>query len=61
MRLEPPDGGFLISALALDDAMRAARRAKPAGRAAGVIGLAVAVVLLAIGGVGAFLSALLAR
>lgn len=58
--LEPPDGGFLITTLALPDAMRLLGGRNRRLAAAGVIGLGVAVVLIAIGGIGAFLSALLA-
>lgn len=60
LRLEPPDGGFVISALALDDAMRLLGGPHRRRAAVGVLALAVAVALLAIGGVGAFLSAMLA-
>jgi hypothetical protein len=59
VRLEPPDGGYLISAVALDDAMRLLAGDDRRAAAGGVIGLGVAIALLAIGGVGAFLSALL--
>jgi hypothetical protein len=58
--LEPPEGGFLISNLALPDAMRLLGGRNRRLAAAGVIALGIAVVLIAIGGIGAFLSALLA-
>ena len=58
--LEPPAGGFLITNLALTDAMRVLGGRHRRAAAAGVIALGVAVALLAIGGIGAFLSALLA-
>lgn len=58
--LEPPEGGFLITNLALPDAMRLLGGRNRRLAAAGVIALGVAVVLIAIGGVGAFLSAMLA-
>jgi hypothetical protein len=57
--LEPPAGGYLISNLALEDAMRLLGGRNRRAAAGGVIGLALAVALLAIGGVGALLSAFL--
>ncbi len=57
--LQPPPGGYLISSVALDDAMRLLAGDDRRAAAGGVIGLAVAIALLAIGGVGAFLTALL--
>lgn len=57
--LEPPDGGFLITNLALPDAMRLLGGRNRRLAAAGVIALALSVVLIAIGGIGAFLSAVL--
>ena len=61
VRLEPPDGGFLITNLALDDAMRVLGGRNRRAAAGGVIGLAVSVALLAVGAVGAVLSAILTR
>jgi len=61
VRLEPPDGGYLVTNLALDDAMRVLGGRNRRAAAAGVIGLAVALALLAIGLVGAVLSAFLTR
>ena len=58
--LEPPDGGYLVTNLALDDAMRLLGGRNRRAAAGGIIGLAVAIALLAIGGIGAFMSALLA-
>ena len=58
-RLRPPDGGYLVSTLALDDAMRLLAGANRRAAAGGVIGLGVAIALLAIGGVGALVTALL--
>jgi len=58
-RLDPPEGGYLISAVALDDAMRLLGGRNRRAAAAGVIGLGLAVGLLAIGGIGAFLTAVL--
>lgn len=57
--LEPPEGGYLVTNLGLDEAMRLLGGRNRRAAAAGVIGLAVAIVLLAIGGIGAFLSAVL--
>ena len=58
--LEPPEGGFLITNLALPDAMRLLGGRNRRMAAAAVIALGIAVVLIAIGGIGAFLSAVLA-
>jgi hypothetical protein len=58
--LEPPEGGYLVTNLALDDAMRLLGGRNRRAAAGGIIGLAVAIALLAIGGIGALLSALLA-
>ncbi|MCV0402248.1 MAG: hypothetical protein K5924_00910 [Chloroflexi bacterium] len=59
-RLEEPDGGFVITNLALDDAMRLLGGRNRRLVSGGVIGLGLSIALLAIGGVGAFLSAMLA-
>jgi hypothetical protein len=59
-RLEPPEGGFLVTNLELDDAMRLLAGRNRRLVAASIVGLALAVALLAIGGIGAFLSAALA-
>jgi len=59
VRLEPPDGGYLISSLALDDAMRLLGGRHRRAAAAGIIGLGVSVAMLAVGGVGALLASLL--
>lgn len=59
VRLEPPDGGYLISSLALDDAMRLLGGRHRRAAAAGVVGLGLGIALVAIGGVGALLAALL--
>lgn len=58
-RLGPPDGGYLVSTVALDDAMRLLAGANRRAAAGGVIGLGVAIALLAIGGVGALVTAFL--
>jgi hypothetical protein len=61
VRLDPPEGGYLITNLALGDAMRVLGGRHRRAAVAGVIGLAVAVALLAVGLVGVVLSAFLAR
>jgi hypothetical protein len=61
VRLEPPDGGYLVTNLTLDDAMRVLGGRNRRAAAAGVIGVSVAVVLVAVGIVGAVLSIILAR
>lgn len=58
--LEAPAGGYLVTNLALEDAMRLLGGRNRRAAAGGVIGLAVAIALLVVGGVGAILSALLA-
>ena len=58
-RLDPPDGGFLITNLEVADAMRLLGGPNRRLLAGGIIGLAVAVALIAIGAIGALLSALL--
>jgi hypothetical protein len=60
VRLEPPDGGYLVTNLPLPDAMRVLGGRRPRLAAAGVAGLGIAIALLVFGGVGAFVSALLA-
>ena len=60
VRLEPPEGGFVITNLALPDAMRLLGGRHRRAAVGGVIGLGLAIVLIAVGGIGAFLSALLA-
>jgi hypothetical protein len=57
--LAPPDGGFLVTNLAIDDAMRLLGGRNRRLVAAGVAGLAISIALLAIGGIGALASALL--
>lgn len=59
VRLEPPEGGYLLSSLALDDAMRLLGGRHRRAAAAGVIGLGLGIGLVAIGGVGAVLAAIL--
>jgi hypothetical protein len=59
VRLDPPEGGYLITNLALPDAMRLLGGRRPRLSATGVAGLGLSIALLVIGGVGAFLSALL--
>jgi hypothetical protein len=57
--LRPPDGGYLISAVALNDAMRLLGGTNRRAAAGGVIGLGLSIVLLAVGGIGAFVTALI--
>jgi hypothetical protein len=59
VRLDPPDGGYLISTVALEDAMRLLGGTNRRAAAGGVVGLALAIGLLAIGGIGAFMTAVL--
>lgn len=59
VRLDPAPGGYVISAVALEDAMRLLGGRNRRIAAASIIGLAIAVVLLAVGGIGAVLSAVL--
>ena len=59
-RLEPPEGGYLISNLGLEDAMRLLGGRNRRVTALAVIGLGAAVVLVAVGGTGALAAALLA-
>jgi hypothetical protein len=59
VRLEPPEGGFVIATLALDDAMRLLGGRHRRTAAAAVIGIGLGVALIAIGVVGATAAALL--
>jgi len=58
--LEAPDGGYLVTNLGLDDAMRLLGGRNRRAAAGGVIGLGIAGALVVIGGIGVLLSALLA-
>lgn len=58
-RMEPPDGGYLVTNLALDDAMRLLGGRDRRRVVGGIIGLAVASALVALGAVGALLSVVL--
>jgi hypothetical protein len=60
-RLTPPDGGFVVTNLAIDDAMRLLGGRNRRLVAASVGGLGIAITLLAVGGIGAFATALLTR
>ena len=60
VRLEPPDGGYLLTNLPLPDAMRLLGGRRPRLAALGIAGLATAIGLMVIGGIGAFASAMLA-
>lgn len=59
VELAPPDGGYLIANLALPDAMRLLGGRNRRGGAAAVVGLGLAIALVAIGVGGAILAALL--
>ena len=59
VHLEPPAGGYLISTLALDDAMRVLGGRHRRTAAAGVVGIGLGVACVAIGGFGALLAALI--
>ena len=61
VRLEPPDGGYLVTNLALADAMRLLGGRNRRLVSASVIGLGLSVALLVVGGVGALLSAVFVR
>jgi len=58
-RLEPPSGGYLVTNLALADAMRLLGGRHRRLVAAAVVGLGVSIALIAIGSVGALLSTIL--
>ena len=57
--LEPPEGGYLVTNLALDDAMRLLGGRNRRLATLGVIAVALSVAMLAIGGIGAILSTML--
>jgi hypothetical protein len=57
VRLEPPPGGFVITNLALDDAMRLLGGPKRTVAVASVVGIAIGAGLFIIGAVGALLAA----
>lgn len=59
LRLAPPEGGYIISNVAVDEAMRLLAGARPRAAALAVVGVALAIALVAIGGIGAFASAIL--
>jgi hypothetical protein len=59
VRLEPPEGGYLVTSLALPDAMRLLGGRHRRAAVAGVIGLGLAIVLLAVGAIGVVAAALL--
>jgi len=59
VELQPPEGGYLITNLALDDAMRLLGGRGRRAAAVGVIGIAVGISLVAIGVVGLLLAAVL--
>lgn len=57
--LEPPEGGYLITNLELPDAMRLLGGRHRRAAAGAVIAMGMAIALIAVGGIGALLSALL--
>lgn len=59
VRLEPPAGGYLVTNLALGDAMRLLGGRRRRLVAAAVVGLGVSVALIAVGGIGALLTTIL--
>ena len=59
-RLEPPAGGYLVTNLELDEAMRLLGGRNRRLVAASIVALVISIVLVAVGGIGAALSALLA-
>lgn len=59
VRLAPPEGGYLITNLALPDAMRLLGGRHRRAVAAAMVGIGLSLALIAIGGVGALLSALI--
>lgn len=60
-QLTPPEGGFIVTNLALDDAMRLLGGRNRRRAAASVAGLGISIALLAVGGIGALATAILAR
>jgi hypothetical protein len=59
VQLEPPEGGYLISNLELPDAMRLLGGRHRRAAAGAVIAMGMAIALIAVGGIGALLSAVL--
>ena len=59
-RLEPPDGGYLVTNLELDEAMRLLGGRNRRLVVGAVVGLAVSILLIAVGAVGSLTSLLLA-
>lgn len=59
-RLDAPEGGYLVSNLALPDAMRLLGGRHRRSAAAGVVGIGIGIALVAIGVVGALVAAVLA-
>lgn len=59
VHLEPPPGGYLISTLALDDAMRLLGGRHRRAAAAAVVGIALGIACVTLGGAGALIAALL--
>jgi hypothetical protein len=61
VRLEPPHGGFIITNLALDDAMRLLGGSHRRGVAAAVVAVALGIGAAAVGTVGAIGLAIIGR
>ncbi len=59
-RLEPPDGGYLVTNLELDEAMRLLGGHDRRLVTASIVALLVSILLVVVGGIGAVLSLLLA-
>ena len=59
VELHPPDGGYVVSAVALEDAMRLLGGGNRRAAALGVVGLAASATLVVIGGVGVVVAGLL--
>lgn len=59
VRLEPPEGGYLISSLAIDDAMRLLGGRHRRMAAAGVVGIGLGIACVVIGGIGALVATLI--
>lgn len=59
LRLEPPEGGYLVTNLALPDAMRLLGGRRPRLAAAAIVGIGVSVALVVLGGIGALASSIL--
>lgn len=59
VRLAAPDGGYLVTNLALPEAMRLLGGQRPRMAASGIVGLGVAAALVLLGGIGALVSSII--